>query len=247
MKPLPITYCFFTSTKGHWSNKDLYKTTLAHLDRRTPLALFAERIAHIKVTVGEDHIAADMEAHLRGLGFHVLKTTANWSRGTAHQHGIIQDQRKVSHEARLHRVPFMLIAEDDSPWECHGKPTTDCLLQSCQMLADNHELVSIRTLRREDLSTSPTIPVPNEDPRWFYSPHWNLQPGLLRVRDFYAGCNLIETSWAQVSHLQVELLWRFTLENFSRSKLSHLVFRPDYAETYHIGTEDWRQRVAALT
>lgn len=244
---IPVCLALFTSTKGHWGTRDLYRTTLAHLDRRTPLALFAEKIAHIKVSVGDDEIAASMEAHLRGLGFHVIKTTADWTRGTAHQHGIIQDQRTVSLDPRLHACPFVLIHEDDSPWECHGLSTTDCLLHSCRMLAENHELVSVRTLRREDLSTSPMIAVPQEDPRWFYSPHWNLQPGLLRVRDFYVGCNLIEQNWARVSHLQVELLWRLVLASFSRSELRHLVYRPDYCETYHIGTQDWQQRVAALT
>lgn len=244
---LPITYCLFTSTKGHWGTKDLYRTTLDHLDRRTPLCTFNERIAHVKVTPSEEAIADAMEATLRAYGFHVLRTVARWSRGTAHQHGIVQDQRTVSLDAALHASSFMVIAEDDSPWECHKTTTTDCLAHSCQMLADNHELVSVRTLRREDLSTSPMISVPNEDPRWFYSPHWNLQPGVLRVRDFYVGCNLIEQNWTQVSHLQVELLWRLVMTSFSRSDRRHLVYRPDYAETYHVGTEDWRARVATLT
>lgn len=247
MTRLGITLCLFTSTKGHWGSKDLYKTTLAHLDKQCPLSLFGGRLAHIKITPGEEAVAADMQAHLESRGFDVLTTTADWSRGTAHQHGIIQDQRTLSQDPRFHANPFMLLLEDDSPFVSHELSLADLLAQSCRLLAENHEIVSARTLRRGDLNTSLTLvpPDPNET-RWFWSPHFNFQPAVLRTRDFYVACNLIQSNWAQVSHLQSELLWRLVLSNFSRSELRHIVYQPDYAETFHIGVPDYAEQIKAL-
>ncbi len=246
MTPLPIAFCLFTSTKGHWGRTDLYKVTLDDYNRQVPLDLFGSRLAHIKVGEQEQALGDEMEANLKARGFDVIKTVADWSRGTAHQHGILQDQRTLSSDPRFHAQPYMLLVEDDSIVRSHDLPLADLLGQACRMLAENHELVSVRTLRREDINTSLTLVPPVPDKRWFYSPHYNLQPSVLRTRDFYIGCNLIQANWAQLGHLQCELVWRIVMAQLSRSECRHLVYHPDYCETVHLGVEHNAALIASL-
>lgn len=232
---LPLTLCLWTSTKGHWGDRTLYKATLAHLDRQVPLALFNERIAHVKQSVGDEAVAAEMEAYLVGLGFHVIKTVADWSRGTVHQQQYLLDMRRVSVESRLHRSPYMLVLEDDSPFTVHTGTLVDTLARSCQMLNDNHELLSVRFLRRGDLETSLRV---GEFRDGFYSPDFNLQPAIVRTRDWYVVHRAIEEHWTQLSHLQCELLLRLVFGTLTRSPLCHAVWWSDVGETYHLGVKD---------
>lgn len=247
MSPLlPITFCLWTSSKGHFGFKDIYRATLDHYDRQVPLSSFGARLAHIKVGSQELDIGDAMEADLKSRGFEVIKTVADWSRGTSHQHGILQDQRTVSRDPRFHTQPFMLLAEDDSPIVSSEIPLEDLLLQSCRMLAEDHELVTVRTLRPEDLSTTVTVPSVKPDRRWFHGEHYNLQPSIWRTRDFYTVANLIEHHWSQVSHIQCEMLLRFMTLHLSTSERRHLVYHPTYAHSPHLGVPDYPALRASL-
>lgn len=246
MNSLPIVVTLYTSTKGHWGCKDLYLHTINHLNKECPLSYFGTKLAHIKVTPGEESVAEKMESELKSRGFSVFKTVAGWSRGTEHQHGYLGDMRTVSMLQEFHSQPFMLLLEDDSPFVSHSQSLTDLLGQACQELGQDHELVSLRTLRRGDLSSSPMIDA-QKDSRWFWSPHFNFQPAILRTRDWYHAHRMIETNWSQVSHLQCELLLRLVFEQFSRRQTKHAVYWPDYAETFHLGTPDWQDQVKLLS
>src|SRR3954470_5278945 len=108
MTPLPITLCLFTSTKGHFGHKDVYRATLTHLDRQLPISLFGQRVAHLKVTPGDEAIAADMVADLTAHGFKVLTTVADWSRGQSHQAAYMADVVKLSKEPSIYEQPYVL-------------------------------------------------------------------------------------------------------------------------------------------
>ena len=137
----------------------------------------------------------------------------------------------------------MLILEDDSPFETFQCSLTDCLARSCQMLADNHELLSVRFLRRGDF---PSVPRLKDERDFFYSPNFDLQPSVVRVRDWYVIHQLIERNWEQVSHLQCELLLRMAFDQLSRSPFKHAVWWPDFGETHHLGVPDWQEQIKAL-
>ncbi len=245
MHTLPITLCLFTSTKGHFGHRDVWRATLTHLDRQLPIAAFGQRVAHVKVSVGDEAIVADMVADLEGRGFKVLTTTADWSRGQSHQMAYMQDVVKLSKEASVYTQPYVLWLEDDQTITPHACSAEDLLLRSCRMLAEDNELTSVRLLRREDLSTSPMVETPT-DPRWFHSPHVNFQPLLLRSRDFYLGARLVEANPQAMAQTQCEMLWRFVLAIFSRSPKQHLVYHPDHAETIHLGVTDYPALKASL-
>lgn len=236
MTPFPISLILFTSTKGHFGHKDVYLKTLIHLDRQIPLSLFGGRVAHVKVSVGEESFGEEMAGELEKRGFTVLVTIADWSRGQSHQAAYMADVVKVSKESSIYSRPYVLWFEDDQTITPHAVSAERLLLQSCKLLAQDNELVSVRLLRRGDLSTSPIL---KQEANWFYSPHVNFQPLLLRSRDFYLAAKIVEQNPQLTAVTQCEMLWRLVLADFSRSEHKHIVYNPDYAETIHLGTPEY--------
>lgn len=244
---LPISICFFTSSKGHFGHKDVYLKTLNHLDKQVPLSIFGSLVAHIKVTPGEEMIGDTMETELKNRGFVVLKTVADWSRGQSHQTAYMEDVIRVSKCPEVIGQPFMLWLEDDSTITCNDTEATALLARWCRMLNDENELTSIRLLRRGDLLSTNIIPpdgLPNRN--WFHSEHFNFQPAMLRSRDFYLAALFIERNPQAMAQIQCEMLWRLVLRNFSRSPYLHRVFVPDYAETIHLGTTEYPELIKKL-
>lgn len=230
--PLPITLCLFTSSKGHFTRKTDYKLTLDHWDKQVPLSTF-NLVAHIKITPGDESLAADIRADLEQRGFAVFTTTAAWSRGLSHGSSYLADHVTVSKQPQVYKQPYFLLLEDDSPALCHKTSLEDLLLRSCQMLAENHELLSVRVCRRGD--NQPVIDGTPPDLDFFYSPHTDFQPILLRSIDFYRLCMVLEANPQACQQVHCEQLFRVVMDPFSRSPFKHAVYKPDYAETVHIG------------
>ncbi len=112
------------------------------------------------------------------------------------------------------------------------------------MLESNHDLVSTRLIRRTDWEGG--VPVIRADKDIWYSENFDFQPAVLRSRDYLIANKVIQDNWAQLSHLQCELVMRIALDTLSRAKERYAVFLPDYAETYHLGTPDYLKTKASL-
>lgn len=242
---LPITLALFTSTKGHFGCRDLYKATLTHWDRQIPLGLFGARVAHVKVTPGDEEIAAEMMADLTARGFRVLQTVADWHRGLSHGASYLSDMVTVSKERATYTQPYFLLVEDDSPVVVHDGNLEDLLLKSCAMLETDHEMVTARVMRRGD-DRGPTVDLGLIDERFFWSVDTNFQPLVMRSLDYYRLCIALETNPDACARVQCERLWRLILDSFSRSPYKHLVWEIDHAETVHLGTQDYATKLAAL-
>ncbi|MEK6884232.1 MAG: hypothetical protein AABY22_31670 [Nanoarchaeota archaeon] len=233
MTKLPISLVFFTSTRGHWGSKTIYLDILNRLNNTIPLSNFGVLYAHIKVSPGEEQIAENMELELKSRGFVVEKTVAAWNRGISHQISYLEDIRKASMSPIVNSMPYVFWLEDDSTVECHKDNPFKVLYRMIEFLS-NPEIISVRFLRRGDVSTTPIL---KQEKDYFFNPHVNFQPLLLRQHDFYIANKLIEDNWAQLSNLQCELVMRMALNQLSRSQFNHIVWNIDYAETFHLGTE----------
>lgn len=242
MLDLPITILFFTSTKGHFGRKTDWQITLNHLDKQVPLRFF-NLVAHVKTTPGDEALGTEMAISLQARGFKVIQTIGQWTRGLSHGANYLGDQVTVSKEPLVYKRPYVLFLEDDSLI----KSTVileNLLLQACDMLENDHELLTVRLMRRHD-DRGPTFVHPEPNPRYFYSGDVNFQPMILRALDFYRLGMLLEINPEACQQIQCELLWRLILDNFSRSKYKYIVYEPDYAETIHIGVPD-ADHLAAL-
>ncbi len=233
MNTLPITFCLFGSTKGHFGRKTDYKTTLDHWNRQVPLSLF-NLIAHLKVTPGDEQLAVDMKDDLERRGFRVLTTTAAWTRGLSHGAAYLSDAVTVSKDPAVYTRSYFLWAEDDSPLVPHRLSVEDLLLQSCQLLADSHEVLSARVMRRGDT----LFPVDDQPvgPAGFWSKNFDFQPSIMRSIDFYRVGIILEANPQACNQVQCEMLWRIAMDGFSRSPRKHWVYDPvTEAETIHLG------------
>lgn len=237
MNRLPITLGFFTSTKGHHGRKTDWRVTLDHWDKQVPLSSL-NLVAHLKTTPGEEELGNQMEAQLKERGFHVIQTVGGWQRGLSHGAAYLGDQARVSANPVTHKAPYFLLLEDDSPVLTYGCSLEDLLLKSCQLLADNHELLTVRTIRRGDYDGGVPQLDSAQEGRAFYSPYTDFQPLLMRSLDFYRLGLAIEANSQACQQVQCEALWAALLRSWSRTPLKHLVWRPHWAETVHIGVSE---------
>lgn len=235
MTKLPITLLFFTSTRGHYQYKDIYLSTLRHFDRQLPLSAIATKIAHIKVSEHEETVGEEMERELTNRGFRVIKTVANWSRGMAHQQGYLADMIRVSKEPSVYENEHILFCEDDSTLE-PKKMTLTALLCQMRDFLKNPEVVTVRLVRPGDERAAPILQASMDH---FYSEHINLQPLMMRSRDFYLMLKMAEDQIQSANQMQIEMLWRVLLSPFSRSPLKHVVYWPEVASTTHLGVPDY--------
>lgn len=248
MNSIPIALLFFTSTKGHFGFKRIYRDTLEHLNKNILIKDFQCRVAHVKVSDSpEDEILAkQMEQELREYGFdEVILVKSDWSRGIVHQNEYMRDVIRVSKVNKIYDCPHVLWLEDDSPFVCHKESLLSCLHRMTKIVDSSPDIISARFLRRGDFCTSPTLIEEGED-RYFWSPHFNFQPLIMRSRDFYLASKVIEDNFDKVSNIQCEMLWRLVLNPFSRSEKKHLVWYPDYGETFHIGIQDYENAKKVL-
>lgn len=243
MTKLPIALCMFTTTKGHWGRRDLYLETLNLMSRLVPLSDFGARYVHIKVSPGEEALAEQMRAELITRGFHVDQTVGSWSHGNmSHQNEYLRDMNKASQSPVLHSQPYMLLLEDDSPFLCRRAGLVECLSRMIGFLEGDINVVSTRLLWRSAFDGG--VPNLRDQHDYFFSPHFDFQPSILRPRDYMIANKVIEQNWEQVKHAHCEMVMRMALDTVSRSQYRHVVLKPDYAEPFHLGGADHLEAVA---
>jgi hypothetical protein len=223
-----------------------YRLTLNSWDNQIGLKTFGNLIAHIKITPGQEEVANSMRDDLKSRGFTVLETLGGWSRGLSHGAAYLSDMVTVSKYFDLYSQPYFLLLEDDSPVLAHRKSLFDVLTQAYLTLEANHELLTVRTIRRGDYDGGVQHVIGGENDIAFYSPNTDFQPMLLRSSDYYRLCIALERNPEACQKVHCEMLWRLILDNFSRSEHKHLVFKPDYCEALHIGIPEKEHKEICL-
>lgn len=236
---LPVCLLVYLTSKGHWGSQTLYRNTLEHLDHQIPLHLFASRVAHIKIQQGEEAAAEAIISDLRARGFRVESAVGEWSRGASHLSGYLADMIKMSQLPEVNDVSYVWACDDDALLLPHRDPLERVLARMTSLISSSPDTLSVRFLRREDrVPALDVVPhVFGED--LFWCRDFNLQQPLLRSRDYHLVCKAIEDNWGYATQVHIEALWREVLSPFSRSPRKHAVWHPDYAETVHLGVEDY--------
>ena len=244
MTKIPLSVFFMTSTKGHW-NQDTYLSTLKSFERQIPWGDISVKVVHIKITPGSQAKAAEMIDELERRGFKVLTSTADWQRGVSHQLAYNSDLVKVSKEPSLYLNQFCLFLEDDSTLTCHKHPLREVLSRMVAFLEASPDLLTTRFIRRADYEGG--VPILDTIHDVFFSPNYDFQPSVIRCRDFYLAAKIIEANPEAQQAVQIEMLWRTVLDQFSRAPVQrHLVWHPDYCESIHLGTQDYPALKASL-
>lgn len=247
MSDLPITLCFFTSTKGHHKRLDDYKLTLNHWGSQIDLKKF-NLVSHIKVSEGEEQIGNEIEKDLQDRGFQVVKTTNNWKRGLSMGANYLSDMCKmarfISSEQTPRVRPYFLLLEDDSLAISHKVNLEELWREAVNYLKSNPNTLTVRLRRRND-DIGPVIQHLNPDERYFWSKDTNFQPLLIRFEDYQKLCRILEHNPQVCERVQCELLWRIILCSFHNVPYKHIVWNVDYAESVHLGVpnDDYQKHV----
>ncbi len=239
MNTLPITLCLFTSTRGHFDIKTRYLETLASLSARIPHSEFAECIAHIKVTPGEEAVAALMADNLSIRGFRVVKTEGHWSHGSeSHQIGYLADSIKVYSQVK---TPYVLSWEDDWTLKCEGEFVdhlvraldlfNDCDLMQVRIPRYSNEYERIKRLPQTHRLDRGAEPAANH----FRHNDFSANPSLYRTRDIRAALLLtMRTNLPKhIEHGLAEALKLFSYARYpfacllaSQVRIGHIGVKP---------------------
>lgn len=242
MTPIPITFSLFTSTKGHFG-KSTFTRTLDSFSQSLPLSEYAARIAHIKVSPGEQSIADEMRYNLERRGFRVLMTEGAWSHGDAtnsHQLGYLADMLKVYGDNGI-RTPYVLHVEDDFLVRCYSGTYIQQLQIALNLLEEQSDLMQVRICRFSDeldringLRAKHGIDGRAE---WFDKNHFrhndlSLHPSIFRARDIRAAV-LLTLKTNLPKHVEMGMSHAFKLN--SQSPLPFACLNPYYIRVGHIG------------
>ena len=140
-----INLILFTTTKGHFNNREIYKKTLLDLFTKINKNLFF-KFAHIKISPGDEKFADEMQKFLHSLDFTVDKTVGSSSHNNAINHGIgyTQDIIKTFYNNKLHKNQYSLWLEDDWIFNVKKNNLEYYITYAINELINNKDLLCFR-------------------------------------------------------------------------------------------------------
>ena len=246
MTPFPITYCLFTSNKGHFG-KSTFTESLDSFSRALPLSQYEARLAHIKVSDnGMD--ANEMRRSLELCGFEVIMSYGNWSHADAigsHQTEYLKDMAVVYNSVK---TPYVLHAEDDFQVSCYRGELAEHLATAIRLLESDTDLLQVRICRFSNeiarirgLMAKHGIDgrVNEIDSSHFRHNDLSLHPSLFRARDLRAAVlTTIRTNLPK--HVEMGLSQALKLISLSDTPFACL--NPDNIRVGHIGVQTDAER-----
>lgn len=241
MNPIPITFCLMTTTKGHFGVKDRFEQTLRSFDAALPLAEYAARIAHIKVSPDEDVRMESMTTEIKLHGFDVWRTRGTWSHGQdSHQLEYLKDTLKMVNEVK---TPYVLMVEDDWQVKTYQGNFIDYLKRGVEYLEQDPGLVQVRIPRWSNeldringLMTKHNLPrfARRADEYHFRNDDFSMHPSLYRTRDLRAALHFVAKT-NMPKHIEHGL--GEALKIVSGYPAGHFAcFNPDKIRIGHLGT-----------
>lgn len=232
-----MNLCFFTTTKGHFGRKDIYRITLESLFSKVRNSFFSRRIAHIKITPGEESVAQEMEEYLMSHGFHVLKSVGDW-RHNDNSHGAEynKDIYKVfsSKEATLDRFSFWL--EDD--WILNGNNIDAKFISAEKFLGRQPEYLSVRVNAEkyeDDKVFGESIFKVQGNNYTQWGPTFTFQPTVTKTDAVHYAYSLLQRNWEQMGHLHVELQSTYSIRSLVLNPTPFAIFPYEDLNCTHIG------------
>lgn len=241
-----ISYCLFTSTKGHFERKDIYKKTVDNILSHLPAEVWSKLIAHIKIGPGEENIFIEMQDFLTKRGFEVVFSTGNWRHGNegndnSHQIEYIKDMDKINN---LVKTNYFFHSEDDWLIKVDDKEFSYWLSNAQKILINDPHLMQIRiprfdneferiNLLKKKHGINARAAKMNED--CFIENDWSNNPYLARTRDMRAALVFVKLGLVPqhsehgVGQAMKMLGW---------TELPLICFNPKKIRCLHIGTKE---------
>lgn len=236
-----INLILFTSTKGHFGNKQIYQKTLEDLFSKIDPNLFF-KFAHIKVSPNEEKIAEEMQTFLSSLNFLVDKTIGNWSHSDHQSHaiGYTQDIIKIFNDDRLHKNQYSLWLEDDWIFNIKEKNLEYYISYAIDELINNKNLLCFRFNHEihdviEENNINKDIYYIQTNKSTQYGSTFTFQPNITRTRDTWLAYKFIAQNWKSISQAHIELQSGWGFKHLTLSENHFAFFNPKYINCTHIG------------
>ena len=238
MKNLPITAALFTTTKGHFGNDQIYKSTVEDFDKKFPN--ITNRIAHIKVCEKERGKEDDMKSFLGKYGFKCFVSYADWKHSdVSHYIEHAKDIIKILNLKEVHSMPYMLWLEDDFIFEGKEISEEGAIRDSIKLLEEDKDIVSVRFPRNSEVQKKLNCLEYNDKTK-VYPWGFTFNPNVSRVRDLYLASIIMEENYLQQArHFHIEAFFSKAIENISKSENPYICWNYEVIQNRHIGVENF--------
>jgi hypothetical protein len=238
-----LNLVLFTSTKGHFGNKEIYRRTISDLFSKISPDLFFN-YAHIKVSSNEEVLAEEMELWLKQYNFHVDKTFGNWSHSDHQLHGFeyTKDRIKAYSNALLNKNIYTLNLEDDWLFNVKTNDLKYYIDFACRKLDRDPHLVQFRfnheihkIIEEDNINEGEYYVQTNLSTP--YGSTFTFQPSITRTRDNFVAYNLIKIYYEQIKQMHIELQSGWAYKHLSNSEKHFAFFNPKLIDCTHIGVK----------
>jgi hypothetical protein len=236
-----INLVLFTSTKGHFGNKQIYQKTIKDLFNKIDSNSFF-KFAHIKVSPNEEKIAEEMEEFLLSYKFLVDKTSGNWSHSDHQSHavGYTQDIIKAFYNDKLHEQQYSLWLEDDWIFNVKQNNLEHYINYATEQLKLNKDLLCFRFNHEihevnEEANINKDIYYIQTDQSTPYGSTFTFQPNITRTRDTWLAYKFIDQYWEHIKNMHIELQSGWGFKHLTSNKNHFAFFNPTYIDCTHIG------------
>lgn len=228
-----ITLALFTSTKGHYGHKDIYKTTINSLLKQ---ANFSQKIVHIKRENDDDLIYNEMLNFFTLCDFTVISTFGEWKHNdVSHFVEHAKDIVTLMSHPVVQSSKYVFWLEDDFIFK--SSVSMNSLIKEATNLLDQYpSKLSVRFLRDGiDLaSLFPTITTGNF---FAHKDVFSFNPTILRSRDAW----ILALNFLRAFHpsIHIERFATESLRPLSNDADPFVCFNIDYAKCVHIGVAEF--------
>lgn len=233
---LPLSLAFFTTTKGHYDRKDIYRRTISDLFEKLEGDCFSVKIAHIKLSEGEEAVAKEMSGFFSEWGIESIITEGKWKHNdSSHYVEHAKDICKLFSSPQIQSQPFVFWLEDDFVFKLSkDKNLLNYFKEALAFLSSNPDLVCFRFLRHASDVERISAVKTGFDHILVSPKEFSFNPNLCRTRDLYWAARIMEREFSR-SGTHIETFFRMIMQ--SGSKTGDIAcFHPDYVCVKHIGT-----------
>jgi hypothetical protein len=249
-----LCICFFTSTKGHFGNRDIYKYSLQKLAEQLNTYFYEPEygislLCHIKHTKIDFDYALVMRDEILKIFPHafIIFSEGQWSHNTpSHGEEYYKDMFKVYGSDFVHESEYVLHLEDD--WLFSGcgivfKGLINYLEAGVFHLRVNRLTLAVRFNHdiNQDVSKA-TLKndffYQNED-YTPYGPTLTFQPTIMRTRDWWLALLMIQSAWEKIKGQHCELISGWFMKQLPHDGQPFAFFDPSAVNCQHIGIPDF--------
>jgi hypothetical protein len=254
MKP-ELGIVLFTSDKGHFGRKDIYKYTVNSITKQLENDFDLKKFAHIKSSgcvVQQEKEAEKIAKDLRALDFTTAITAGNWSHNdSSHATGYTEDIIRTFSEEAVLENQYSIWLEDD--WILKGDPVK-WVNQSLDILKYHPEILAVRANHGTELPEGEgaweTFPrrhkesdILRQGPNYTnWGPTFTFQPTVVRTRDVFQAYRIVRSNWEHFRNEHIELTSGIAMKVFSDSEMPFLFANPQICHSIHIGEPDFEKR-----